>query len=300
MFFRNIILPRLGAGLVACALFSGSAYSQQGNSPTRTQNEVVTVEGTVVSSSLLTLVVKSDDNQFHLFTWDSATVKPRTLPAGARVRVGSEEGDEEGARHATNIALLEPAQNGSAYNSSAGSSASSSSVASSANASARDAAPVPSAVKNVDNQIQRDAKRWRLGVRAGVGLDPELVMFGVHSQIGPVFSRNVFFRPNADFEWGEVTDMVALNLEAVYRIPNARRTTWAPYLGAGPSLNFIHQSFRTQNGQSRNISFDNFNYETGFNLLAGFQNRHGTFFEVKTSLYSQPAPVVRLIVGRNF
>jgi len=98
-----------------------------------------------------------------------------------------------------------------------------------------------------------------------VGLDPELVLFGIHSQMGPIFSRNVFFRPNADFEWGEVTDMVALNLEAVYRIPNATRGgTWSPYLGDGPSLNFIHQGFKTQAGESRDISFSNFNYENRF------------------------------------
>lgn len=284
MFFRNIIMPRLFAGFIVFALLSLPVYSQQGNSSSQAQDETTTVEGTIVSSSRLTLVVESDDNQFHLFTWDSNTTKPRSLPAGTRVRVGSDEGDQAGARHATNVTLLERAQGGGT-----------------ANSSARDAAPVPQPVRDAENQIQRDARRWRLGVRGGVGLDPELVLFGVHSQIGPIFSRNVFFRPNADFEWGEVTDMVALNPEVVYRIPNATRgSTWAPYLGAGPSLNFIHQSFQTKAGQGRNISFGNFDYETGFNILAGFENRHGTFFEVKTSLYSQPAPVVRLIVGRNF
>ena len=93
--------------------------------------------------------------------------------------------------------------------------------------------------------------------------------------------------------------MVALNLEAVYRMPASRGSMWSPYLGGGPSMNFIHQSY-TQPGHSRNISFGNFDYETGFNILAGFQHRQGTFFEVKTSLYSAPAPVLRLIVGRNF
>jgi len=65
-------------------------------------------------------------------------------------------------------------------------------------------------------------------------------------------------------------------------------------------LNFIHQSFKTQASTKRDISFGNFDYETGFNILMGVENRSGTFFEVKTSLYSQPAPVLRLIVGHNF
>ena len=283
MSMRNLFIPRLLSLLLVCALFAWPAYSQQDG----LQGET-TVEGTVVASSHITFVVQSDDNQFHLFTFDRNTTRPRALAVGARVRVVSDEGDQAGARHATQVTLLDRAQSG------AGS-------ASTANASAREAAPIPSSVQNVENQLRRDARRWRLGARAGVGLDPELVLFGVHSQMGPIFSRNVFFRPNADFEWGEVTDMVALNLEAAYRMPTTMRGgEWAPYVGAGPSLNFIHQSFQTQSGQGRNISFGNFDYETGFNIFMGVQNRHGTFFEVKTSLYSEPAPVLRLIVGRTF
>jgi hypothetical protein len=282
MFLHKIFTLRLGSFLIICALLSWPVYSQQNNSSSQAKDQT-TVEGTVVASSHITFVVKSDDNQFHLFTFDRNTNKPRTLPVGARVRVVSDQGDQAGARHATDVTLAGQAQG-----------------AGTANSSARNAAPIPPSVRNVENQIQHDARRWRLGARAGVGLDPELVLFGIHSQMGPIFSQNVFFRPNADFEWGEITDMVALNLEAVYRMRTTRNGSWAPYVGAGPSLNFIHQSFQTQAGQGRNISFGNFDYETGFNILMGIQNRHGTFFEVKTSLYSAPAPVLRLILGRNF
>jgi hypothetical protein len=283
MSLRNVFTLRVCSLFIACALLSWPAYSQQDNSSSQSQDQG-TVEGTVVSSSRTTFVVKSDDNQFHLYTWDRNTSRPRTLPVGARVRVSSDQGEHEGARQATNVTVLSRAEG-----------------AGTPSSSSRDAAPVPPPVRHVERQIQQDARRWRLGARAGVGLDPELILFGVHSQMGPVFSRNIFFRPNADFEWGEVTDMVALNLEAVYRMPGTTRIgTWAPYLGAGPSLNFIHQSFQTQTGGGRDISFGNFDYETGFNVLIGLQNRHGTFFEVKTSLYSQPAPVLRLILGRNF
>src|SRR6185437_7974964 len=246
MFLRNCFRPQLCSLVICCALFSLSAYSQQNESSSQSQGET-TIEGTVVSSSRLTFVVRSDDNQFHLFTFDRNATRPRTLPVGTRVRVVSDEGNQQGARNATDVTVLEQAQG-----------------ASGANASARKAAPLPPSVHNVENQIQQQARRWRLGARAGVGLDPELIMFGVHSQMGPVFSRNVFFRPNADFEWGEITDMVALNLESVYRIPTTTgRGLWAPYVGAGPSLNFIHQSFQTEAGEGRNISFGNFDYETG-------------------------------------
>jgi hypothetical protein len=280
-------LCSLSVALVACALLAGPAYSQQDNASSQSSSpaqDAATVEGMVVASSHITFVVRSDDNQFHLFTFDRNTTKPRTLAVGARVRVASDQGDQSDARHATEVTLLDEAEG-----------------APSANASARNAAPVPPSVRNTATEIQNDARRWRMGAQAGVALDPELVMFGLHSQMGPIFNRNIFFRPNADFEWGQITDMVALNLEAVYRLPSATHNgAWAPYVGAGPALNFIHQSFQANASQGRNISFTNFDYETGFNILMGFQNRHGTFFEVKTSLYSEPAPIFRLILGKNF
>ena len=141
------------------------------------------------------------------------------------------------------------------------------------------AAPPPKAVRDLEKDISiGDARRWRLGVRAGAALDPELFLFGVHTQVGPIFSRNVFFRPSAEFAFGEVTDLIALNLEAIYRLPiSARGRTWSAYFGAGPALTFLHQSFERAQGQGRDIDFGNFDYDTGFNLLAGIQRRH-TFF----------------------
>jgi hypothetical protein len=161
---------------------------------------------------------------------------------------------------------------------------------------AETAAP-PEKVRNVEDQIKREGQRWRLGVRAGAAFNPELFLFGVQSQIGPIFHPRVQFRPNAEFAFGEVTDLVALNLEGVYRFSaDYRKGSWIPYIGAGPAMIFIHQNFQ----RGRQIDFGNFDYETGFNVLIGTQNRRGTFFEMKTSLYSGPAPKLRLIIGRTF
>jgi len=215
-----------------------------------------------------------------LFTFDRDTVQPRSLPTGTRVRVVSTAGEEAGVRLASTITTLEAAPSAKG---------------------AAQAQPIPPAVRDLERDIKRQARRWRLGVRAGVGLDPELILFGVHSQLGPIFHRDVFFRPNAEFAFGEVTDLIALNLEAIYRLPvSSRRGNWSAYLGAGPALTFLHQSFQSQAGQGRNIDFGNFDFDAGFNILTGVQFRRGTFFEVKTSLYSRPAPTLRLILGYNF
>jgi len=281
MTMRNFLTPSLGSLLVACALLPVSAMSQETTTSSQGQNEN-TVEGTVVSSTRDTLVVKTDDNQFQLFTFDRDTVKPRSLPAGTRVRVVSTAGEEAGVRLASTITTLEAAP-------------------SAKGAAPAQAQPIPPAVRDLERDIKRQARRWRLGVRAGVGLDPELILFGVHSQLGPIFHRDVFFRPNAEFAFGEVTDLIALNLEAIYRLPvSSRRGNWSAYLGAGPALTFLHQSFQSQTGQGRNIEFGNFDFDAGFNILTGVQFRRGTFFEVKTSLYSRPAPTLRLILGYNF
>jgi hypothetical protein len=185
-------------------------------------------------------------------------------------------GDENGTRVASTVTVLE---------------------AKPAEAAGAQAAPVPPKIREIEREIKRETRRWRAGVRAGAAFDPELFLFGVQSQMGPIFHRDVFFRPNAEFAFGEVTDLVALNLEAVYRFPaSSRRGSWSPYIGVGPSLTFIHQNFQ----KGRQINFGNFDYETGVNVLTGVQFRRGTFVELKTSLYSGPAPRLRLIFGYNF
>jgi hypothetical protein len=232
--------------------------------------------GTVVSSNSETLVVKTTSNQYRLFLVNPNTVKPQALTSGDHVRVDWTEREAGGTPMANTITLEAPASQ----------------------ATATQAAAVPQKVQNVETQVKHQVRRWRLGGRVGVGLDPELLMFGVHSQIGPIFNRNVLFRPNAEFDWGEVTDMIAVNLEAIYRLPAvaARGQTRRLYVGAGPALNFIHQSFQ----QGRSINFGNFTYSTGFNILGGLMLHRGTFVELKTSLYSRPAPVLHLIFGKNW
>jgi hypothetical protein len=268
--------------LLACSVLFVSTFLSilapcQTTASSQGENEN-SIEGTVVSSTRDTLVVRTDDNQFHLFTYERDSVRAASAVRGARVRVVAGIGDENGTRVASNVTVLEakPAEAGAA---------------------GTQAAPVPPKIREIESDIKRESRRWRAGVRGGAAFDPELFMFGVQSQMGPIFHPRVLFRPNAEFAFGEVTDLIALNLEAVYRFStSSRRGAWTPYLGGGPSLTFIHQNFE----KGRQIDFGNFDYETGLNILAGMQSRRGTFVELKTSLYSGPAPKLRLIFGYNF
>ena len=222
--------------LIACALLPVSAMPQEATTSPAPQAEN-TIEGTAVSSTRDTLVVRTEDNQFHLFVFDRDTVKPRSVPSGSPVRVVSTPGEEAGVRLASTVTMLEAAPGAQA------------------GTAPPQAQPVPPAFRNLARDIERQVRRWRVGVRGGVGLDPELILFGVHSQVGPFFHRDVSFRPNAEFAFGEVTDLIALNLEGIYKLPiSSRQGRWSPYIGAGQGFTFLHQDFRKQ-GEARNIDF---------------------------------------------
>jgi hypothetical protein len=264
--------------LIALATLTTNALGQTSTLPEQGENNASSTTGTVVSTSRQTMVVRTEDNQFHLFVFDSDLVRPKGLTAGARVRVASNPTDEAGLRLATRVTVLEPPPTPEP------------------GAALPDAAPPPKEMREVERQIEKELRRWQVGVRLGGGLDPELFLLGVHAGIGPVFSRDFYFRPNAEFGFGELTDMFAINLEGAYRLPiNFRHGRWSSYVGAGPSFNFIHQGL-----ERRDIDFGNFEYETGLNVFTGVRFRRGTFVEVKTNLWAHSVPVLRMIFGYTF
>ena len=179
-------------------------------------------------------------------------------------------------------------------------SASREATASSADAEAEAAPVIPREVRQVERDIERQARRFQVGVRGGVALDPELVLVGLQSQVGPFFHPDLYLRPNVEFGYGELTALFALNLEAIYRLPiNTRQGRWSAYVGAGPGFNFLHQNFEKDSGGKR-IDFGEFHSDTGLNILGGVRFRRGTFVELKTSVYSNPSPTLRLVFGYNF
>jgi len=243
--------------------------------------------GTVVSSSRNTLTVRNSSGQYQLFVFEGDVRRPANLTLGSQVRVTSTAGDDPGVRTVTEIAVVQPgtAGQGTADRGSGGS------------------AVIPPEVRQMEGAIEREVRRLQVGVRAGLALDPELVLIGVQAQVGPFFNSNVYFRPNVEFGFGEVTALFALNPEIIYRLPISSRRSGrvSSYIGVGPGFNFLHQNFeRTDGSTGKRIDFGDFHSDVGLNILAGIRYRSGMFMELKTSIYSDPSPTLRLIIGYNF
>jgi len=256
------------------------------------QAEESTTSGTIVSSTMNTMVVKADSGRYVLFVFDRDTTRPRVLPAGTRVNVTSTPGDEPGVRVVSTITTPEATPAATAP--------------STAPATPRrgtripaDDQSIPPEVRRLERQIERQTRKYNVGVRAGATLDPELVFVGVHSRLGPIFHPDVFFRPNAEIGFGEVTTQIGLNLEAVYRLPlNVRSGRWSAYVGAGPAFAFSHRGFSEAQSGGRDIDFGDFDWHTGLNVLTGIEYRGGMFIEFKATAYATPH--FRMIIGYSF
>ena len=237
-----------------------------------------TATGTAVSVTPNSMTVTSGTGQYQLYVFARNVRKPDNLTAGSQVRVVSSPGSEAGVRIANQITVVQPGNT----------------------AATAESAVIPAEIRRLENDIEREARRYQLAVRAGVALDPELVMIGIQGQFGPFFRSDVFFRPSVEFGLGEVTAMFALNGDMIYRLPfSSARDRWSTYLGAGLGLNLLHQSFEDEE-DGRRVDFGDFHSDTAFNILAGVRRRGGMFMELKTSIYAGPSPTLRMTVGYTF
>jgi archaeosine-15-forming tRNA-guanine transglycosylase len=240
--------------------------------PVQTQGNDHAVEGTVSSTSEHTVVIRSDDNHYHLFTYAADTAPQEMVKPGARVRVHGGAPNDSGTRVVESIDVIQPGTE----------------------TASTESAAQTAQVNKLSKQIESEARRWHIGGKIGAGLSPELFMFGPQAQFGPFFSEHLLFRPNVEFGFGELTSMYAVNAEAAYRLRTKLHGQWAPYFGMGPSFNFINQS-----ASKGELNFSDFSYKTGFNIFVGAE-KNKTFIEMKTSLWSGEAPVFRAFVGFNF
>ncbi len=289
----TVLVPTLM--LFALPFVGLSQGNRDSASASAQDSDEMTVTGVVTSSSSATLVVRGENGKYQLFVFDRYSTRPRTIATGSRVSVSSVVGDEPEVRVARTVSVLAPptttggAQTTGAAGTTGGAQGQ---IITGSNEVA------PPALRDLERSIQRQFRRLQVGLRTGIALDPELISLGAHAQIATGLSRNVIFRPNIEFAFGELTTLFALNFEALYRLPvSSRQARWGAYVGAGPGLNLVKQSLTRDD---RNVDFDDLDTDVSLNLFGGIQNRNGMFVELKTSVYADPAPSLRLLVGYNF
>jgi hypothetical protein len=155
----------------------------------------------------------------------------------------------------------------------------------------------------IDDAAERTLKRFRAGVVGGVGLDPESLLFGAHATVGPFFSRYLDLRPGIEAGVGEITTLLGINVDVMYRLPGiGTGATWTPYVGIGPNFALSHRGFDGDDEDDiddRNrFDFSDTDFEGGVNFLAGVRRRNGMFLEMKATAYG--VSNVRLLVGYDF
>ncbi len=155
---------------------------------------------------------------------------------------------------------------------------------------------------------------FRFGVLGGVGLDPELIVFGAQGQFGPVFHEDLDVRPGLEVGIGEVTTMLGINIDVLYRLPGTTaQSRWMPYIGAGPTFGLSHRGFETGDGDGDHVDvdgvplidpdrnrfdFSDTDFNGGMNFIAGARNQRGMFFELRATAWG--VSNVRFIAGVNF
>jgi hypothetical protein len=166
---------------------------------------------------------------------------------------------------------------------------------------------VPAPAQRAQGAVERAVHRFGVGVEAGVGLDPELVVFGGHGTFGPIFSNAVEFRPGLEAGIGEVTTFLGINLDVLYRFPGSTaQTPWQAYIGAGPTFGLSHRGFQVDEadnvntpGVDRNrFDFSDTDFNRGMNFIAGARNQRGVFFEMRTTAWG--VSNLRLLGGFDF
>jgi len=249
--------------------------------------------GDVTSVGRGSIVVRTDQGAYNVFSLGPETVRSKPVTVGARVSVTTLSTDNEAAPSALAINVLPRPQGLTPP-------------------APSEEEVVPDQVRRIESQIEHQARRFRAGVQAGAAFDPQLISLNVFSTLGPFFSRNLQFRPNVEFAFGELTTLFGIDLDAVFSLPGVPRSVkWAPYVGAGPSFSFSHQGFETTEAKTEvdtangtvqidngRFDFSTWDWNNGFNFIVGFKNPSGTFFEMKSTAWG--GANIRLMAGFEF
>jgi len=150
------------------------------------------------------------------------------------------------------------------------------------------------------DSLKKSIGHARFGIRGGVAFDPDLINLGAQAEFGPLF-RTIWFRPTAEFGFGEVTKVGSVNAEFAYYLPftgyGRGDTRWNSYVGAGPGLTIARRDF-SGFPDNPTDSITDWDTDVGLNIFVGVVQSSGLFFELKGSAYSIPA--IRLYLGYTF
>jgi hypothetical protein len=243
-------------------------------------------EGTVTSIGRGSMVVHTDDGSFVVYALEPTFLRIPALEPGSRVRVTTASKDTDRAPTALSIEALPPRQG-----------------------LAQQSQTAPADVRRLEAEIERQARRLRIGLDAGVALDPELISINAFTTFTPFLQRGIMVRPNVELAFGEVTTLVGLHVEGLYMLPGLRRSIrWAPYVGAGPNFTFSHRSVNEDEFVDPDVAplpqeddrfdFSQWDWDNGFNFIIGARNPNGTFFEMKGTAWGVSS--IRMLGGFEF
>ena len=118
----------------------------------------------------------------------------------------------------------------------------------------------------------------RVGVRAGISVDPEQFYIGGHADVAEIVDR-FWFRPNMEIGFGDSRTLFALNGEFVYKLAMTKKE-WTPYFGGGPGL--VIQSHHGDQSGGTDVG-------PGFNFVGGIEKRKGLLAEIKFGILDNPS-----------
>ncbi|MEO5823518.1 MAG: hypothetical protein ABIT71_23690 [Vicinamibacteraceae bacterium] len=236
-------------------------------------------EGTIVSVRSGSITIRTGTGAYRVFQIDRTARPARPLQPGMRVAVVFRQGEDDDAPLVLAVAILP------------------SDTAAPATAPTSD--PVPPEVRAMETTVERQLRRYNAGGVAGVSVQPELIVVGGHVTFERIFRRSISVRPGLQLGFGEISTLLNVDVDVLYAIPGAtRRTRWAPYVGAGPTIGFRHRSFEDENDDGTRFDFGDFDADNGFNFIVGMRNPKGAFLEMKAT--ASGVTDVRLLAGVTF
>ncbi len=261
---------------------SGSEEPLRSNAPS-TERQTV---GTVTSIGRGSIVVHADDGRFVVYELEPTFIRIPAVVPGSRVMVITASNDNDPAPMALSVEALPPRQG----------------------LAQRSQNPPPD-VRRLESELERQARRFRIGLDAGVALDPEMISVNAFTTFTPFLQRGIMVRPNVELAFGEVTTLIGLHVEGLYMLPGLRRSIrWAPYVGAGQNFSFSHRSIDEDEFVDPDVAplpleddrfdFSQWNWNNGFNFILGARNPNGTFFEMKATAWGVAR--VRMLGGFEF